>query len=104
MNSRDLDNRDYIKNLKDIMLCIQTMIRTRFGKRTKIIFTKGMYYSAYISFYKAPWVIQFYCEDKMNNYKLYLLKNDRVAHKEVINKQELIEQFYVKLSRFFRII
>ena len=67
MNSRDLDNRDYIKNLKDIMLCIQTMIRTRFGKKTKIIFTKGRYSSAYISFYKAPWVIQFYCEDKVNN-------------------------------------
>jgi hypothetical protein len=99
-----MNNRDYIKNIKDIMLCIQTMVRSRFGKRTKIIFTKGRYSSAYLSFYKSPWVIQFYCEDKMNDYVLYLLKNERVAYKEIINRQEPIELFYTKLSRFFRII
>lgn len=99
-----MNNRDYIKNIKDIMLCIQTMIRTRFGRKAKIIFTKGRYSSAYISFYKSPWVIQFYCEDKMNVYKLYLLKNERIAYTEVINRRELVEQFYIKLSRFFRMI
>lgn len=96
-----MDNRDYIKNIKDIMLCLQTMIRTRFNKRTKIIFTKGLYKSAYISFYKSPYVFQFYCEDRVNRYVLYLLKNEKIIKKELFNKQELVEQFYKKLVYFF---
>lgn len=96
-----MDNRDYIKNIKDIMLCLQTMIRTRFNKRTKIIFTKGLYKSAYISFYKSPYVFQFYCEDRVNRYVLYLLKNEKIIRKELFNKQELVEQFYKKLVYFF---
>lgn len=99
-----MNNRDYIKNIKDIMLCLQTMIRSRYGKKTKIIFTKGKYYSAYISFYKSPYVIQFYCEDKVNLYKLYLLKNEKIVHNDFINKKELIEHFYTKINRFFRFI
>lgn len=97
-----LDNRDYIKNIKDIMLCLQTVIRTRYKKRTKIIFTKGRYKSAYISFYKPPYTIQFYCEDKHDKYILYLLKNERVVQREFINKKELVEYFYVKISRLFK--
>ncbi len=97
-----MNNRDYIKNIKDIMLCIQTMIRTRFGKRTKIIFTKGRYSSAYLSFYKNPHMWQFYCEDKVNFYVLYLLKNEKIIQKEMINKQELVEWFYTKLGHFFK--
>lgn len=96
-----MDNRDYIKNIKDIMLCLQTMIRTRFNKRTKIIFTTGLYKSAYISFYKSPYVFQFYCEDRVNRYVLYLLKNEKIIKKELFNKQELVEQFYKKLVYFF---
>jgi hypothetical protein len=96
-----MDNRDYIKNIKDIMLCLQTMIRTRFNKRTKIIFTQGLYKSAYISFYKSPYVFQFYCEDRVNRYVLYLLKNEKIIKKELFNKQELVEQFYKKLVYFF---
>lgn len=96
-----MDNRDYIKNIKDIMLCLQTMIRTRFNKRTKIIFTKGLYKSAYISFYKSPYVFQFYCEDRVSRYVLYLLKNEKIIKKELFNKQELVEQFYKKLIYFF---
>lgn len=99
-----MNNRDYIKNIKDIMLCLQAMIRTRFGKKTKIIFTRGLYKSAYISFYKAPYVWQFYCEDKVNKYVLYLLKNEKIVRKEVINKQELVENFYRKLIYFFNLM
>lgn len=99
-----MNNRDYIKNIQDIMLCLQSMIRTRFNKKTKIIYTKGLYKSAYLSFYKAPHLWQFYCEDKVNKYILYLLKNERIVRKEVINKQELVENFYRKLIYFFNIM
>ena len=97
-----MNNKDYIKNIKDIMLCIQTMIRTRFGKRTKIIFTKGKYSSAYLSFYKNSYVWQFYCEDKVNYYMLYLLKNEKIIQKEMINKKEPVEWFYTKIGHFFK--
>lgn len=99
-----MNNRDYIKNIKDIMLCLQAMIRSRFGKKAKIIFTRGLYKSAYISFYKSPYVWQFYCEDKVNKYVLYLLKNEKIVRKEIINKQELVENFYRKLIYFFNLM
>jgi len=96
-----LNNREYIKNIKDIMLCLQTMVKTRFGKKTKIIFTSGKYKSAYMSFYKAPRVWQFYCEDRVSNYMLYLVKDDKVIRSEMIRKSELIEHFYTKISHLF---
>lgn len=96
-----LNNRDYIKNIKDIMLCLQTMIKTRYNKKTKIIFTKGRYKSAYLSFYKSPRVWQFYCEDKVNCYMLYLIKDEKLVRKEMIRKGELIEHFYTKVSHLF---
>ena len=99
-----MNNRDYIKDIKDIMLCIQTMIRSRYNRKTKIIFTKGKYKSAYLSFYKSNYVWQFYCEDRLTNYMLYLLKEDRIVKKELIRKEELIDLFYKKLIYFFRLI
>jgi hypothetical protein len=99
-----MNNRDCIKNIKDIMLCLQTMIRTRYGKKTKIIFTKGLYKSAYTSFYKSPYVWQFYCEDKVNRYVLYLLKNEKIVKKDIFKKEELIDNFYKRLIYFFYII
>jgi hypothetical protein len=99
-----MNNRDYIKDIKDVMLCLQTMIRSRYGKKTKIIFTKGKYKSAYTSFYKSPYVWQFYCEDKVNCYMLYLLKDDKIIRKELIRKEELVDNFYRKLIYFFRLI
>lgn len=99
-----MNNRDCIKNISDIMLCIQSIIKSRFGKKVKIIYTKGRYHSAYVSFYKSPWVCQFYCEDKANKYMLYLLRNERVIRRDVILKKEEIEHFYTKLMHFFRYI
>ena len=99
-----MNNRDHIKDIKDIMLCLQTMIRTRYSKKTKIIFTKGKYISAYTSFYKTPYVWQFYCEDKVNCYMLYLLKDEKIIKKDLIKKEELVDLFYKKLIYFFRLI
>lgn len=99
-----MNNRDYIKGIKDIMLCIQTMIRTRYNKKTKIIFTNGTYKNAYLSFYRAPYTWQFYCEDKGSYYILYLLKNEKIIRKDVIRKNESIELFYTKLTYFFKYI
>lgn len=99
-----MNNRDYINSIKDMMICLQTMIRTRYNKKTKIIFTKGLYKSAYLSFFRSPYVWQFYCEDKVNKYVLYLLKNEKIVKKEIFNKQELVEHFYRKLIYFFYII
>ena len=67
-----MNNRDYIKSIKDIMLCLQSMIRTRFNKQVKIIFTDGRYKSAYTSFYKN-YTWQFYVENKVAHYNIYLL-------------------------------
>lgn len=97
-----MDNRDIISSIEDIMLCLQAMIRNRFGKKTKIIFTKGKYKSAYISFYRTSYVWQFYVEDKVNHYMVYLLKNEKIIKKEMIRREELVEQFYRKILYFFR--
>ena len=97
-----MNNRDYIKSIKDVMLCIQVIVRSRFKKKTKIIFTKGRYKSAYLSFYKDNYTWQFYCEDKVNRYELHLLKNDKVIRSDFIRKGELVDIFYQKLIYFFR--
>lgn len=99
-----MNNRDIIKTIDDIMLCLQTMIRNRYNKKTKIIYTRGKYRSAYISFYKSPYVVQFYVEDKVNCFMVYLLKNEKIVRKEMIKKEELVEQFYRKILYFFKIM
>jgi hypothetical protein len=96
-----MNNRDYINSISDIMLCLQSMIRTRFNKKTKIIYTKGRYKSAYLSFYRNH-VWQFYVEDKVNHYMVYLLKNENIVWKDFFNKKELVEHFYKKMLTFFR--
>lgn len=97
-----MDNRDIIKTIEDIMLCLQAMIRNRFSKKTKIIYTRGKYHSAYISFYRNSYVWQFYVDDKVNYYMVYLLKNEKIIRKEMIRREELIENFYRKILYFFR--
>jgi hypothetical protein len=97
-----MNNRDIIKTLEDIMLCLQAMIRNRFGKKTKIIYTRGKYKSAYLSFYKNPYLWQFYVEDRVSHYMVYLLKNEKIIRKEMIRKEESVEQFYRKILYFFR--
>lgn len=98
-----MNNRDYIKNIKDIALCLQTMIKTRYGKKVKPIFTSGKYKSVHISFYRSPYVYQFYVEDRVGYYIVYLLKNEKIVKKDLLKKQELIETFYQKIMYFFRI-
>ena len=99
-----MNNRDIIKSIDNIMLCIQALIKMRFNKRTKIIYSKGRYRSAHISFCKNPYVWRFYCEDQVSHYMLYLLKDDRIIRKDFIKKEELVNQFYTKLNYFFRYI
>lgn len=96
-----MNNRDYIKSIKDIMLCLQSMIRTRFNKQVKIIFTDGRYKSAYTSFYKN-YTWQFYVENRVAHYNIYLLKNDKIIRKDTILNNETVERFYQKMFYFFR--
>jgi hypothetical protein len=98
-----MKNKDYINSLQDIMICLQTMIHTRFHKRVKIIFTDGKYKSAYTSFYKS-YTWQFYVENKVSYYKIYLLKNERIIRHDIIRMNESIERFYQKMIYFFRLI
>lgn len=99
-----LTNRDVIKSIKDIGLCLQSMIKSRYHKSVKLIFTTGKYKSLYLSFYKSPYVYQFYVEDRNNNYTVYMLKNEKISRKDTIYHEERIERFYQKMLYFFRII
>ena len=95
---------DKISKLEDIGLILQSMIKTRYYKNTKIIYTPGMYKSFYISFYTHGYVWQFYVVDKHAYYMIYLLKNEKSIKKYVLCKNELISTFYEKISHFFRLI
>lgn len=99
-----IDKRDCIKSLDDVGRCLQTIIKTRYKKNVKLIFTNGKYRSLYLSFYKSPYVFQFYVEDRHGRYMVYLLKNDKIARKDMIKNNEIIEQFYKKIRYFFNII
>lgn len=99
-----LSNRDIIKSIKDVGLCLQSMIKTRYNKNVKLIFTTGKYKSLYVSFYKSPYVYQFYVEDRNGYYNVYLLRNENIVRKDMIKREELIERFYQKMIYFFRII
>lgn len=99
-----MNNRDYIKSITDIGLILQALIKNRFRKTVKIIYTKGKYKSLYVSFYRSPYVYQFYVEDHAGYYLMYLIKNDKIVKKELIRKEELVNTFYQKLGYFFRII
>lgn len=99
-----ISNRDIIGSIHDIGICLQSMIKTRYHKNVKIIFTKGKYKSLYLSFYRSPYVYQFYVEDRHGYYIMYLLRNDKVVRKDIIKLEELIDRFYQKMIYFFRII
>jgi len=99
-----ISNRDIIDSIRDIGICLQSMIKTRYHKNVKIIFTKGKYKSLYLSFYRSPYVYQFYVEDRHGYYIMYLLRNDKVVKKDIIKLEELIDRFYQKMIYFFRII
>lgn len=99
-----ISSRDYIKSIEDIGRCIQVIIRSRYRQKSKFIITKGIYKSLYISFYKSPYVCQFYIEDRHDKYIVYLLKNDKIVRKDTVLKNELIEHFYKKLLYFFGVI
>lgn len=99
-----LNNRDTIKSIREVGLCLQSMIKTRYRKNVKLIFTSGKYKSLYVSFYKSPYVYQFYIEDKNGYYNVYLLRNENVVRKDMIKREELVERFYQKMIYFFRII
>lgn len=95
--------RDIITSIRDIGLCLQTMIKTRYKKKTKPIYTNGKYKSLFISFYKnQAW--QFYVQDKSGYYLICLLRNERLVRKDIVRREELIERFYQKMIYFFRII
>jgi len=98
-----MTNKDFITRLSDIMLCIQSMIHTRFHKRVKIIFTDGRYKSAYVSFYKN-YTWQFYVENRVAYYKIYLLKNEKIVRQDIIRNNETIERFYQRMFYFFRLM
>lgn len=99
-----MTDRDIIKSINDIGLCIQSMIKTHLHKSVKPIYTSGLYKSMFISFYRSPYVYQFFVEDKKNYYKIYLFRNEKLVKKNVINKEERVEIFYQKMMYFFRII
>lgn len=100
----NITKNDNIKSIRDIGLCLQTMIRNRFNKKTKVIQTDGSKYpSLYISFYKNhTW--QFYIQDKVSYYIVFLLKNDKVVRKEIVRHNEYISTFHGKMMYFFRLI
>ena len=98
-----ITNRDIIKSIYDVGLCIQAMIKTRYHKNVKLIFTKGKYKSLYLSFYRSPHVFQFYIEDLNGHYMVYL-KNEKIVKKDYIKREETISMFYQKMIYFFRII
>lgn len=99
-----ISNRDIIKRITDIGTILQAMIKTRYRKNVKVIYTSGKYKSLYLSFYRSPYVYQFYVEDRHGYYMVYLLKNEKVVRKDTIYSEERIERFYQKMIYFFRII
>ena len=99
-----ISNRDIIKRITDIGTILQAMIKTRYRKNVKVIYTSGKYKSLYLSFYRSPYVYQFYVVDRHGYYMVYLLKNEKVVRKDTIYSEERIERFYQKMIYFFRII
>ena len=95
---------DILRSIKDIGLCLKTLIKARFNKNTKVIYTSsGRYKSLYISFYKNH-IWQFYIEDKVSYYMIYLLKDNKVAKKDVLKKGETIDRFYTRILHFINLI
>ena len=53
-----MERRERIGSIKDIGVCLQSIIKSRYNKNVKLIYTKGLYKSLYVSFYKN-YVFQF---------------------------------------------
>lgn len=96
-----LNTHETITSLTDVGICLRTIIKSRYKKNIKIIYTKGRYKSLYISFYKSPYVYQFYVEDRSGQYRVYLLKDNRIVKKDAIRNNESIDNFYKKIRYFF---
>lgn len=96
--------QDTLNSIKDIGLCLKTLIKSRFNRDTKLIYSNtGRYKNLYISFYKNhTW--QFYLEDRGTYYLIYLLKDSRVVRKDVIKKGETVDRFYTRILHFIRLI
>ena len=94
---------DTLKSIHDIGLCLKTLIKSRFNKDTKAIYTSGKYKSLYISFYKNhAW--QFYIEDHIAYYLIFLLKDNKVIRKDIIRKGDTIDHFYTRILHFMYLI
>lgn len=100
-----ISERECIKSLSDIGICLQTIIKSRYKKNVKPIYTSGgKYRSLYISFYRLSHVFQFYVEDRHSQFFICLLKNEKIIRKDVVRNNESIEYFYKRISYFFNLI
>jgi hypothetical protein len=100
-----ISERDKIKSLSDIGICLQTIIKSRYKKNVRPIYTSGgRYRSIYISFYRSPHVFQFYVEDRHNQFFICLLKNEKIIRKDIVKYNESIDYFYKRISYFFGLI
>lgn len=100
----NITNQEKIKSINDIGLCLKTMIKNRYNKNTKLIYTDGKYKSLHIAFQARSKSWQFYIQDKNGYFIIYLLCDDSVMRKILIRRDETITNFYVKMSYFFRMI
>lgn len=100
-----MNTKERIDSISDIGLCLQSMIKTRYKKKTKPIYNlRSRFKSMHITFYKSPYVYQFYVEDKTNQYNVYLLKNEKIVKKDSIQKGETLERFYTRMTLLFNIV
>lgn len=95
--------QEILKSINDIGLCLKSMIKTRYNKKVRLIYTSGKYKSLFLSFYKNH-VWQFFVEDRYNYYLVYMLKDDKVIRKSVLRKNISIDQLYRELTYFFNLI
>lgn len=95
---------DILTSIHDIGLCLKTLVKSRFNKNVKVIYNStGRYRSLYISFYKNH-IWQFYVEDHVSYYLIYLLKDNKVIRKDMIKKGDTIDRFYTRILHFIRLI
>ena len=96
-----MERRERIGSIKDIGVCLQSIIKSRYNKNVKLIYTKGLYKSLYVSFYKN-YVFQFYVEDRHNKFVMYPLKNETVIRKDYLYKDMTVDVFYQRLLYFLQ--
>lgn len=95
---------DILRSINDIGLCLKTLIKARFNKNVKLIYNSaGRYKSLYVSFYKNH-IWQFYIEDRISYYIIYLLKDNSVIKKDIFKKGDTIDHFYTRILHFIHFI